>query len=125
MRQHAPATETLLLICENQSETKQNKKPAAKKTTARRGQRGHSENDAKTPQAKKHPQTSSYKLQNLHALILTQTIAESGRPRVADLVVVLHNLRQLSRMTTEKEQKIQQQKNIPKLHLTRSSSFTL
>jgi hypothetical protein len=60
--------------------------------------------------SKKHPQTSSYKPQNLHALILTQTIAESGRPRVADSVVALHNLRQLSRMTTGKEQQIQQQK---------------
>jgi hypothetical protein len=63
--------------------------------------------------SKKHPQTSSYKGQNLHALILTQTIAESGRPRGADLVVALHNLRQLSRMTTEKEQQIQHQKTSP------------
>jgi hypothetical protein len=47
---------------------------------------------------------------------MTQTIAESGRPRVADLVVVLHNLRQLSRMTTEKEQQIQQQKKQNKSH---------
>jgi hypothetical protein len=58
-------------------------------------------------------------------LILTQTIAESGRPRVADLVFALHNLRQLSRMTTEKEQQIQQQKNIPKLHLTSHRITTL
>jgi hypothetical protein len=46
-------------------------------------------------------------------LILTQTIAESGRPRVADIVVVLHILRQLSRMTTEKEPQIQLQKTSP------------
>ncbi len=83
------------------------------------------EKEQQIQQQKKHPETSSYKVQLLHALILTQTIAESGRPRVADLVVALHNLRQLSRMTTEKEQQIQQQKNIPKLHLTRSSSCTL
>jgi hypothetical protein len=75
--------------------------------------------------SKKHPQTSSYKVQLLHALILTQTIAESGRPRVADLVARLHNLRQLSRMTTQKRTANSAAKTIPKLHLTRRSSFTL
>jgi hypothetical protein len=63
--------------------------------------------------SKKHPQTSSYKVQLLHTSILTQTIAESGRPRSADSVAGLHNLRQLSRMTTEKEQQSQQQKTSP------------
>jgi hypothetical protein len=55
-------------------------------------------------------------------LILTQTIAESGRPRVADLVAVLHNLRQLSRMTTQKEQQIQQQKTSPNFILQGTAS---
>jgi hypothetical protein len=80
-------------------------------------QRKRRENSTK----EKHPQTSSYKVQPLHALILTQTIAESGRPRVADLVVVLQNLRQLSRMTTQKEQQIQQQKTSPNFILQGSA----
>jgi hypothetical protein len=55
-------------------------------------------------------------------LILTQNIAKSGRPRVADLVAALHNLRQLSRMTTQKEQQIQQQKTSPNFILQGSAS---
>jgi ribosome assembly protein YihI (activator of Der GTPase) len=111
MRRHAPATETLFFNCETQSETKQNKtKNQLEKINCASRAAGIQQKRRENSTSKKHPQTSSYKPQPLHALILTQTIAESGRPRVTDLVHRLRNLRQLSRMTTEKEQQIQQQK---------------
>jgi hypothetical protein len=112
MRRHTPATEILFLSCQTQSEKKQNKNQLNKNNCTSRAA-GTRRKRREISTSKKHPQTSSYKPQLLHALILTQTIAESGRPRVADSVVALHNLRQLSRMTTQKEQQIQQQKTSP------------